>query len=159
LKIISGGQTGVDRAALDAAIATSLVYGGSVPAGRMAEDGPIDLSYAMLSEMPHGTYRDRTEKNVEDADATLIFTRGKPTNGTAYTIAWAKKLRKHSLVVNLESTDGAGAIEKVAAWITLTRPHVLNVAGPRESKSPGIYVQVLHILMAVFQKIANEFHR
>ena len=64
MKVISGGQTGVDRAALDAAIAAGLDYGGSVPKGRMAEDAPIDQSYRLLKEMPYGTYKDRTEKNI-----------------------------------------------------------------------------------------------
>ncbi len=101
MKVISGGQTGVDRAALDAAIAAGLDYGGSVPKGRMAEDGPIGQSYRLLKEMPHGTYKDRTEKNIEDAEATLIFTKGKPTDGTAYTITYARKLYKPILVIDL----------------------------------------------------------
>ena len=155
MKIISGGQTGVDRAALDAATSVGLDYGGSVPEGRIAEDGPIDLRYFMLTEMPHGTYRDRTEKNVKDADATLIFTRGKPTNGTAYTITCAKTLRKPFFIVDLIDEDTSSATQKMEEWLGSIRPQVLNVAGPRESKSPGIYSQVLNILTSVLQKFTN----
>jgi len=156
LKVISGGQTGVDRAALDAAIAVGLDYGGSVPKGRMAEDGPIDRSYSMLTEMPHGTYKVRTEKNIEDADATLIVTRGKPTNGTAYTITYARKLQKPILIVDLIDENFTSSIQKVEEWLRSIYPQVLNVAGPRESKLPGIYVQTFYILTTIFQQIAND---
>jgi hypothetical protein len=156
LKVISGGQTGVDRAALDAAIVVGLDYGGSVPKGRMAEDGPIDRSYSMLTEMPHGTYKVRTEKNIEDADATLIVTRGKPTNGTAYTITYARKLQKPILIVDLIDENFASSIQKVEEWLRSICPQVLNVAGPRESKLPGIYVQTFYILTTIFQQIAND---
>ena len=156
MKIISGGQAGVDRAALDAAIAAGLDYGGSVPAGRMAENGPIDQYYTLLTEIPHGTYKDRTERNVEDADATLIFTKGKPTNGTAFTITCAHKLQRPFLAIDLVDISVESVVRKVEKWLELIRPQVLNVAGPRESKSPGIYVQALHILATIFRKIVND---
>lgn len=155
LKIISGGQTGVDRAALDAAISLGMDYGGSVPKGRMAEDGPI-FGYAMLTEMPRGSYKDRTEKNVNDADATLIFTRGKPTNGTTYTIVCARQLLKPFFIVDLIGEDVTSAVRRVEEWLISTRPQILNVAGPRESKSPGIYSQTLHILKPVFRKLIDN---
>jgi hypothetical protein len=158
LKVISGGQTGVDRAALDAAISCGLDYGGSVPAGRMAEDGPIDMRYTNLLELSRGTYRDRTLKNVEDGDATLIFARGKPKNGTAYTISCARKLRKPILIIDMVEQDEISHVKKVLEWFESIRPEVINIAGPRESKSPGIYGQVLNVLTSVFQKITcNEF--
>lgn len=156
MKVISGGQTGVDRAALDAAIAAGLDYGGSVPKGRMAEDGPIDQSYRLLKEMPHGTYKDRTEKNIEDADATLIFTKGKPTNGTAYTITCARKSHKPILVIDLFDKSFESVVRKVQGWLELIHPHVLNIAGPRESKSPGIYAQTLQILKIIFRQISKD---
>jgi len=156
LKVISGGQTGVDRAALDAAIAVGMDYGGSMPKGRIAEDGPIDRKYSMLKEMPHGTYKARTEKNIEDADTTLIVTRGKPTNGTAYTITYARKLQKPILIVDLIDEYFASSIQKVEEWLRSICPQVLNVAGPRESKLPGIYVQTFYILTTIFQQIAND---
>lgn len=156
MKVISGGQTGVDRAALDAAIAAGLDYGGSVPKGRMAEDGPIGQSYRLLKEMPYGTYKDRTEKNIEDADATLIFTKGKPTDGTAYTIRYARKLYKPILVIDLVDKSSESVVRKVEGWLELIHPHVLNVAGPRESKSPGIYAQALQILKTIFRQINKD---
>lgn len=158
MKIISGGQAGVDRAALDAAISVGLDYGGSVPAGRMAENGPIDQYYTLLTEIPHGTYKDRTKKNVRDSDATLIFTHGKPTNGTAYTIRYARKLQKYFLIIDLAGTDMAFSIQKIEEWLQSTRPRILNVAGPRESKSPGIYAQVSDILTVIFRSIVFKEH-
>jgi len=155
MKIISGGQTGVDRAALDAAIGAQLDYGGSVPEGRMAEDGPIDVKYVKMTELPRGTYRDRTKKNVDDADATLIFTKGRPTDGTAYTIMYCRKSRKPFLVIDLVDMGIAYPVQRVEEWLESVRPGVLNVAGPRESKSPGIYVQVTEILSLVFHRIAK----
>ena len=156
MKVISGGQTGVDRAALDAAIAVGLDYGGSVPKGRMAEDGPIDRNYSTLTEMPHGTYKARTEKNIQDADAILIVTRGKPTNGTAHTIRHVASLQKHFLIVDLAESNEVSIVNQILEWLESIHPRVLNVAGPRESKSPGIYIHVLGILSIVFRNISND---
>ena len=85
LRVISGGQTGVDRAALDAAFELALECGGWVPAGRRAEDGPVDARYP-LRETAAGDYETRTRLNVRDSDATLILTRGRPSGGTALTV-------------------------------------------------------------------------
>ncbi|MCD6446738.1 MAG: putative molybdenum carrier protein, partial [Candidatus Marinimicrobia bacterium] len=83
-KIISGGQTGADRAGLDAAMELNIPVGGWCPKGRKSEDGPIDNKYP-LQETTSGDYRVRTERNVKESDGTLIFTLGKPTGGTALT--------------------------------------------------------------------------
>jgi hypothetical protein len=154
LKIISGGQTGVDRAALDAAIAVGLDYGGFIPEGRKAEDGPVNASYIKLRELPQATYKGRTEKNIEDADATLIFTRGRPTNGTAHTIKYARALQEYTLIVDLTDADVTPVTPVIQAWLRSIQLRVLNVAGPRESKSPGIYDKVLEILTVVFRDLA-----
>ena len=90
-KIISGGQTGADRAALDVAIKFNIPHGGWIPKGRIAEDGPLPDKY-QLQEMPTSSYPKRTEQNVIDSDGTLIFSRGKPTGGTDYT---RKMVLKH----------------------------------------------------------------
>lgn len=156
MKVISGGKTGADRAALDAAIANGLEHGGSMPGGRKTEDGPTDQSYRLLTEIPHGTYKERTEKNIEDADATLIFTKGKPTDGTAYTILYARKSHKPTLVIDLVDRSFESVVRKVEEWLELIHPHVLNVAGPRKSKSPGIYAQTLEILKIIFRQIGND---
>src|SRR5437870_10377236 len=92
-KIISGGQTGVDRAALDVALELGLPCGGWCPRGRRAEDGPIPERYP-LQEMKSPAYPPRTARNVRDSDGTVILTRGQPDRGTALTIELAERYRK-----------------------------------------------------------------
>ncbi|MGA6926409.1 MAG: putative molybdenum carrier protein, partial [Desulfosarcina sp.] len=89
-KIISGGQTGVDRAALDVALRLGIDHGGWLPKGRLAEDGVLPPHY-MLEEMPTASLEARTEKNVQDSDGTLIISRGSPTGGTDYARKMALK--------------------------------------------------------------------
>lgn len=141
-KIVSGGQTGVDRAALDVALELGLPCGGWCPKGRKAEDGPIARRYP-LQETPSDDYAQRTAWNVRDSDGTLILTRGQPTEGTALTIELAERQGKPHLVMDLhEQPDRAS----VRAWITTHRIRVLNIAGPREEKCPGIYAQASQFL-------------
>lgn len=102
VRIISGGQTGVDRAALDVAMARGLACGGWVPRGRRAEDGRLPLRYPMR-ESRRNSYGERTRLNVRDADGTLILTRGQPIGGTALTAALAQRLGKPYLLVDLEN--------------------------------------------------------
>lgn len=156
MKIISGGQTGVDRAALDAAITVGLDYGGFIPLGRKAEDGFIDLRYTQLIELSTAAYGARTERNVIEGDATLIFTAGKPDGGTKLTIKLLRKHCKHSLLIYLGNAGEDKVVEQVKNWLCKLEPRVLNVAGPRESKSPGIYTQVFDILITVFQGVACD---
>ncbi len=152
MKIISGGQTGSDRAALDAAIESGMEYGGSIPRGRLAEDGQIDpIKYADLTELESDSYLVRTRKNVEDADATLAFTNGALTGGTQKTIEFAKEFRKPYLHVNFQAISADQAAAEIAKWLNMIHPGVLNVAGPRESGSPGIYSKVYEVLKMVFQ--------
>lgn len=136
-KIVSGGQTGVDRAALDAAIFLDLEHGGWCPQGRRAEDGTIDPIY-QLRETKESDYAVRTEKNVVDSDATLILCRGRLTGGTLLTERLALKHSRRLLVIDV----GLGAIDESCLmfrdWINSHGIKVLNVAGPRESTSPGI---------------------
>ena len=134
-KIISGGQTGVDRAALDVALEFGIPCGGWCPKGRRAEDGPIDPKYP-LKETKSEEYPVRTEANVIEADGTLILTVGKPTGGTAYTIKIAVKFKKPYRIVDLGKNPKREAVLK---WANAYNIRVLNVAGPRESKFPGIY--------------------
>ncbi|HOF58861.1 MAG TPA: putative molybdenum carrier protein [Syntrophorhabdaceae bacterium] len=151
MKIISGAQTGVDRAAIDTAISLGLDYGGSVPQGRKAEDGPIDKKYDKLTELDTPNYKARTEKNVIDADATIILTIGRPTGGTAFTVACAKKHRKPYLIADLKDRSDRQIIESIRQWLSSNRFNTLNIAGPRESKSPGIYEMALNILKEALQ--------
>ena len=145
-RIISGGQTGVDRAALDAAWSCGLPHGGWCPKGRVAEDGEIGALYD-LKETPKNTYSQRTRWNVRDSDGTLILTRGTPTGGTAYTIGVAKELGRPCLRVQV---DDPGAAARITEWLAKQEIATLNVAGPRDSTSPGIYEDAKKILTRVF---------
>jgi hypothetical protein len=133
-RLVSGGQTGVDRAALDAALARGLPCGGWCPRGRRAEDGPLDERYP-LRETPSADYPQRTEWNVRDSDGTLVLTRGRPTGGTALTISLARRLGRPCLVLDLEADPDP---DDVRRWVDAEGIRVLNVAGPRESQHPGI---------------------
>jgi hypothetical protein len=136
--IVSGGQTGADRAALDFAIDHGYTHGGWAPHGREAEDGKIPLKYQLL-EMDHGGYRQRTRRNVGDSDGTLIINCGALDGGTLATQAFAQRLNKPCLVVQLDHGVTAKAAASVGEWVRMYQIETLNVAGPRESKRPGIY--------------------
>jgi hypothetical protein len=141
-RVISGGQTGVDRAALDVAEQLGLTWGGWCPAGRLAEDGTIPEHYP-LTETPTPEYEERTEWNVRDSDATLILTIGEPSGGTAHTIECALAQAKPYFVLDLEAAGGAHVVEE---WLETNRIRTLNVAGPRESKAPGIELKAARYL-------------
>lgn len=150
-KIISGGQTGADRAALDFAIKYGYPYGGWLPKGRKAEDGPVPLKYK-LSEMTYGGYIQRTKQNVDVSGGTLIVNMGKLDGGTLATRTFAEKSGKPCLVVQLNqdaTEDIADAATKVLAWLRSYSIKTLNVAGPRESKRPGIYRLTFRLLETV----------
>ncbi len=151
-KIISGGQTGADRAGLDAAIELGISYGGSIPSGRRTEDGHLPARYERMTEMRSRHYQVRTEKNVIDADATLLFTGRKVGSGSALTRKMAEKYHKPCLHINLgKKTDEAAAAE-VLQWLEDAKPHVLNIAGSRETESVDIYGRVFGILKQVLGK-------
>ena len=136
--IVSGGQTGVDRGGLDAALAAGLDVGGWCPCGRRAEDGTIPGVYP-LTETPHQAYRQRTEWNVRDSDGTLILVHGVISGGTALTVQFAHAQGRPHRVVRLDR-PGTLADEpaETAHWIAENKIAALNVAGPRESQRPGI---------------------
>jgi predicted Rossmann fold nucleotide-binding protein DprA/Smf involved in DNA uptake len=151
-KIVSGGQTGVDRAALDVALEAGFPCGGWAPKGRMAEDGAIPRRYP-LKECSIAGNAERTRLNVRDSDATLILTRGEPEGGTLLTIEWASRLSKPTLVVDLaQPTDPGG----IADWLEGGRTRVLNVAGPRESTVPGIGAEAAEVMKAVLDIIQQR---
>lgn len=131
---MSGGQTGVDRAALDVALALGLSCGGWCPRGRRAEDGAVPDRYP-LREARSSRYPERTRLNVRDSDATLVLTRGEASRGTELTRRLALAAARPCLVVRL---DDAAALDAARAWLAAQGPAVLNVAGPRESEAPGI---------------------
>jgi len=144
-KIISGGQTGVDRAALDVAIELGLPCGGWCPRGRRAEDGVIAAIYP-LQETDSDEYAPRTARNVLDADGTLIITRGEPTRGTALTVEIAKRAKRPYMIVDLARSTDASAVRH---WLLREHVATLNVAGPRESNCSGIYDEALVFLRAL----------
>ncbi|HEX6987506.1 MAG TPA: putative molybdenum carrier protein [Planctomycetaceae bacterium] len=144
-KVVSGGQTGVDRAALDVATELGIECGGWCPAGRGAEDGRIDDRYP-LTETPTSDTSERTAWNVRDSDGTLILARRPLVGGTAETERLAARLGKPVLVVDPGDTS---RIPAVAEWLAGRTISVLNVAGPRESTVPGVYDQAATFLRAL----------
>jgi len=144
-RIVSGGQTGVDRAALDAALAFGMPCGGWCPRGRKAEDGRIPDRYP-LSETVGASYPERTALNVADSDGTLVITRGPLTGGTALTAQIARQRGRPCLVLTL---DGAVDLTAMVQWLEMHCIAVLNVAGPRESQQPGIYVESRRLMERV----------
>lgn len=143
-KIISGCQTGADRAALDVAIERRLPHGGWCPKGRKAEDGPIEAKYD-LTETPNANYLQRTEWNVRDTDGTIVFTITKEiTGGSMRTVEFARKHNKPCLHVSL--ADSKPSESKVTEFIKQHGIKLLNIAGPRESKEPGINEWVKMVL-------------
>jgi hypothetical protein len=147
-KIISGGQTGVDRAALDVALAMGIDCGGWCPKGRRAEDGPIASRYPLV-ETASTAYSQRTKRNVRDSDGTLILTRGQPRGGTLLTQRTAVELGKPCLSIDLSAP---AALAEIREWLGRHAVGVLNVAGPRESQSPGITLEATRLLHEVFTR-------
>jgi hypothetical protein len=144
-RVISGGQTGVDRAALDTAIALGIDHGGWCPRGRLAEDGRIADRYQLV-ETASPEYAVRTEQNVIDSEGTLILYRRALRGGTELTYRLALKHARPHLLIDLETEpDPADARE----WIHANNISILNVAGPRESSAPGIARQSQHFLERV----------
>jgi len=148
MKIISGGQTGADRAGLDAAAALGLEYGGAVPRGRRTEDGRLSSKYSGMRETNSAGYRQRTFENIRDADATLLFYRGNISGGTRLTEQLTGWIRRPCLLIDLKNISEAAAAERIRRWLKKTRPKILNIAGSRESGSPGIYKKTYRILLS-----------
>ena len=148
-KIISGGQTGADQAALDVAIKLGIPYGGWIPKGRLTEKGRLDRKYK-LKEMETTNYNKRTEQNVIDSDGTLIISHGRLTGGSDYTREMALLHHRPWLHIDLSKTGAFQAAGKIKSWITKNKIEVLNVAGSRASKDPAIYQDTVDIIETVF---------
>ena len=147
-KIISGGQTGADRGAIDAALKYGFPYGGWIPKGRLTEYGPLPDEY-QLKEMPTKNYPDRTEKNVLASDGTVIITHGKLTEGSALTKKFAQKYKRPYLHIDLNKTPAFIAASEINNWVIKHGIEILNVAGPRASKDPKIYEDTTYIIQGV----------
>lgn len=155
IKIVSGGQTGADRGGLDAAIDLGIPYGGWCPKGRKAQDGVIPAQYK-LKETSSGDYKARTEANVRDSDATVIFSYGPLDGGSLLTAKCAQKHLKRHLHIDLAAATREQAAQMLADWIRELGPDiVLNVAGQRESKSPGIQMAVKEVMVQVLRANNN----
>lgn len=154
-KIISGGQTGADRAALDFAIERGIAHGGWCPLGRLAEDGVISQRY-QLRETPLPDYAQRTEWNVRDSDGTVIFSISKVlTGGSKLTADFAAQYNKPCLHLS-EAAYGRSATRKLRAFVTRHGIKCLNVAGSRESVEPGVREFTLRTLAGFFDTPENQ---
>ncbi len=147
-KLISGGQTGADQAALDVAIKLGIPHGGWIPAGRRTEAGPLADTYN-LREMATTSYAKRTEQNVIDSDGTLILSHGELSGGSAYTRTMALLHQRPWLHIDLDRTAAFAAVQQIVAWIREHAIEVLNVAGPRASQDNRIYHETAKIMQSV----------
>ena len=149
-RIISGGQTGADQAALDVAIELGIPHDGWIPKGRKTERGRLPDKY-QLKEMPTDSYPKRTEQNVKDSHGTLIFSHGELTGGSDYTRKMAENIGKPWIHVDANKISIEAAVQIIRAWISGNDIEVLNVAGPRASKDRKIYSTTTKILKAVLR--------
>jgi hypothetical protein len=147
-RIVSGGQTGADRAALDVALEMGLEVGGFVPRGRVAEDGAIPERYPNLVETGADDPAVRTARNVEASDATLIVSHGPLSGGSLLAQQEALRVRKPALHLDLDALPVAAAVTQLRGWLRAVRPRTLNVAGPRASEDPAIGAATAAVLRA-----------
>jgi hypothetical protein len=149
-KLVSGGQTGADIAALDVALLHGFPHGGWCPKGRKSLEGPIPAQYRLV-ETPSASYLQRTEWNVRDSDGTVVFTfAAVATGGSLKTIGFAKKHRKPCLHISKDGDEQAAALRK---FVVDHEIRTLNVAGSRESKEPGIHDWVMGVLEEAFFRV------
>jgi hypothetical protein len=183
LKIISGGQTGVDRGALDAALDLGVECGGWCPAGRLAEDGTIPDRYPVI-ELTDGGYAERTTKNVADSDGTLVISNGEPVGGTRETVERCVEMQKPYLIIDCTRVGVDNVIAQALEFVTdlsfraaqaarnltnvrlrsepredpshLRGVTILNVAGPRASQWPEGHALTYHIISAILHQISGQ---
>lgn len=164
IEIRSGGQTGADRAALDAAKSLNLSIGGWCPQGRIDENGVIPPQYGELKEI-EGTFNSekenydaRTKRNIQDSDATLILVPRIPLpthikDGTVLTINEVGLQDKKHFLFDLSLSDNEELVTECIEWIKENNINILNIAGPRESSSPGIYKASYDFLLNFLTKL------
>ena len=157
-KIVSGGQTGVDRGAIEAAFGLGFSYGGLIPKGRLAEDGQVPLAFSAMEESTRKDYLYRTEWNVVHSDATLILNFGRElSGGTKRTEAFCKKHGRPCWIEGLNRINETDRGLEFLYWLEAEfgmKSVVLNVAGPRESKLPGIQAAT----KAFIERVLREDH-
>ncbi|WP_084676933.1 putative molybdenum carrier protein [Massilia niastensis] len=150
-KIVSGGQTGADLAAWDVAREFAIPFGGYVPAGRTNENGRIPSEYESLQETASSETVERTKRNVEVSDATLIICRNEPVGGTLTTLEHCKNTRKPAFVADLARGITDDWVRCIGLWLDEMKPNILNVAGPRHSEDPEIYSLTRELLCRVMK--------
>ena len=153
-RIISGGQTGVDRAALDVALLLHIDHGGYCPMGRLAEDGRIPNDYRLI-ETRSPDYEVRTERNILASDGTLVLSLGEPVGGTALTVELSLRHNRPLLHIDLQTNSTLTAIQTILSWIVKHQIETLNVAGPRESEYP-IYDEAHVFLTRLFTELRRS---
>jgi len=154
-RIVSGGQTGADRAALDVAMECGLEPGGWIPKGRLADDGPIPLHYGGLLETESSDPSVRTALNVCDSDATLIVSHGPLSGGSLLTLDNAQTLACPVFHLDLTVLAHTEALDQISKWLRSVNPHTLNVAGPRASEDARIYSSVVELLRTVLPLVSR----
>ena len=160
LTIISGGQTGVDRAALDAAIELNIAHGGWCPKNRKAEDGLINKNY-LLQETDSEDPSERTKANIRHSNGTLIIVKTLPvtvTDGTILTMTEVKEKNVPNIIISL-SKDWDGSISDIQKWATKNNIKILNVAGPRESQNKGIYEEAFKFCLKLFPVLTHSLEK
>lgn len=157
VRIVSGGQTGADRGGLDAAIRLGIAHGGWCPRGRRAEDGTIPAQYR-LTETRSRAYVERTRRNVIDSDATVVFTKGLPTAGSHRTVEMTCEEDRPMLHIDISGWPGDRGedLEKFRGWLAALHVRTLNVAGSRESKTPGLHGLVERFLVEALAPDTEE---
>lgn len=154
--IFSGGQTGADRAALDAAIQAGFPYDGWIPKGRRAEDGIIPDTYR-LKETTTEQYEERTERNVQSTDATVIFSTEPLSGGTKLTESFTDIYKKYLLIINIQTNTIDNSSRQIKEWIKSNNIKTLNIAGPRQTDEPRVYPFVFSVISSIIRwAIANE---
>ncbi len=138
MKIISGGQTGVDRAALDVALKHGIKCGGWCPAGRLDEFGRIPDQY-LLQELEGGGFTERTLLNVKDSDGTVIIYPGKLSGGTDQTVRFCVEQQRPHQLIDASKISAEDAAKLISDFVRKHKIKILNVAGPRQSEWPEGY--------------------
>jgi hypothetical protein len=150
VKIISGGQTGVDRAALDVALKHGIETGGCCPTGRLDEFGRIPDCYP-LKEMESGSFTERTLQNVKDSDGTVIVYLGKLSGGTEQTVRFCLEQRRAHQLIDASRVSTDNAAQLIADFVRENKIEIFNVAGPRQSEWPEGYDYAYRMMDAFFQ--------
>ncbi len=159
-KILSGGQTGVDRAALDVAMELGIPIGGHLPRGRKDENGAVlPDKYTGMQETETDDVNVRTELNVQNSDATLIFSHGTLFGGSEYTERMTRIHGKPCLHIDFDKDDADQAVLLVRAWLSETQAWALNVAGPRASDDPNAYSKTKCVLAGALVRERQGLHR